>query len=537
MNYRALEDLIGILIKKSGYKITDLRVLEDTDYLTSRKNYLLEEIDNIKNKLDNSKYIDKDSKVKDEEEKKYLERTLSNLTNDKNNLELKLNDKTLKCHQKAKTSGELEISYEEIDKVKDAIKLISYKLDNFDYIDNDSISKDENYLSVLESELKEINASLDNKEKNPILIGTKLLDAFKNGEPLNNVKEDLDVLTISAKENYNKTLEEIKGSNIFELIDLYSNKKNDITDKINNSDYVSEKGKEELFEKTKYHNKRIETFKSTISGIEKRKEELSVLIEESNNLFEKTRIERLKKEEKLKNLEVLLFNESNLSNLDKEFSSIITSLIEEINGDKYLENKYKLDIENFNEEMRNLDINFNNMHNEIISEERSLEIINDRIDEKSSDLVSKFEDKIKLLGYTNRVNSLYNEQQYLYVNVDVIKEEIESIWARGDDKNEKTPKEIVNQEVVSSSMYDDISLNEDESNENNYLLDEEKTESVNENNEPSIEEKKEESNENNDTEKLESDNVEESNIKELETIKEDITEPLDDDFIEDIDYF
>ena len=522
MNYRALEDLIGILIKKSGYKITDLRVLEDTDYLTSRKNYLLEEIDNIKNKLDNNKYIDKDSKVKDEEEKKYLERTLSNLTNDKNNLELKLNDKTLKCRQKAKTSGELEISYEEIDKVKDAIKLISYKLDNFDYIDNDSISKDENYLSVLESELKEINASLDNKEKNPILIGTQLLDSFKNGEPLNNVKEDLDTLTIS--------------SNIFELIDLYSNKKNDITDKINNSDYANEKGKEDLFEKTKYHNKRIETFKSTISGIEKRKEELSVLIEESNNLFEKTRIERLKKEEKLKNLEVLLFNESNLSNLDKEFSSIITSLTEEINGDKYLENKYKLDIENFNEEMRNLDINFNNMHNEIISEERSLEIINDRIDEKSSDLVSKLEDKIKLLGYTNRVNSLYNEQQYLYVNVDVIKEEIESIWTRGDDKNEKKPKEFDTQEVVNSSMYDDVSLDIDESDENDYLLDEEETENVNENKKPSIEET-EDSNESNDTEKLESDNVEESNIKELETIKKEITEPLDDDFIEDIDYF
>ena len=47
MNYRALEDLIGILVKKSGYKITDLRVLEDTDYLVSRKNYLTEEIDSI----------------------------------------------------------------------------------------------------------------------------------------------------------------------------------------------------------------------------------------------------------------------------------------------------------------------------------------------------------------------------------------------------------------------------------------------------------------------------------------------------------
>lgn len=43
------------------------------------------------------------------------------------------------------------------------------------------------------------------------------------------VKDLLDTLTERAKNNYERTLDEIKGSNIFELIDLYNNKKNDIT--------------------------------------------------------------------------------------------------------------------------------------------------------------------------------------------------------------------------------------------------------------------------------------------------------------------
>lgn len=510
MNYRALEDLIGILVKKSGYKITDLRVLEDTDYLELRKNYLTEEIDSIKSKLDTHDYIDKDKKIKDEEEKKYLTETLNNLKNQKSELELKLNDKTLKCKVKAKTTGDIEVITKELNSVEELIEVVNYKLDNLSYTDDSDKSKDEVYLNTLERELSLVNEALDNKEKNSILIGTELLSAFKNNRSLVEVKDLLDTLTERAKNNYERTLDEIKGSNIFELIDLYNNKKNDITNVLEKNNYSSDEIKESLFEKTKYHNKRIETFKSTITGIEKRKEELNTLIDESKNLFLSTRIERLKKEEKLKTLEELLFNESNLNNLESEYASIINLLNDEINSDKFLENKYELDIENFNEELRNLDINYNNLHNEIIKEERSLEILNDRIQNDGVDTLSKFEDKIKQLEYTNRINSLYNEQQYLYVNVDVIKEEIESIWSRGDDtQTNKVPK--IKEELVKTSMYDE---DEEETKESSSI----------ETQETSSEEPVE----------IENTTEEKVNSSEEQETKEENT---DDDFLEDIDYF
>ena len=510
MNYRALEDLIGILVKKSGYKITDLRVLEDTDYLASRKNYLTEEIDSIKSKLDTHDYIDKDKKIKDEEEKKYLTETLNNLKNQKSELELKLNDKTLKCKVKAKTTGEIEVITKELNSVEELIEVVNYKLESQSYMDDSDKSKDEVYLNTLERELSLINEALDNKEKNSILIGTELLSAFKNNRTLVEVKDLLDTLTERAKSNYERTLEEIKGSNIFELIDEYNNKKNDVTSILEKNNYSSDEIKESLFEKTKYHNKRIETFKSTITGIEKRKEELNTLIDESKNLFLSTRIERLKKEEKLKCLEELLFNESNLNNLESEYASIINLLNDEINSDKFLENKYELDIENFNEELRNLDINYNNLHNEIIKEERSLEILNDRIQNDGVDTLSKFEDKIKQLEYTNRINSLYNEQQYLYVNVDVIKEEIESIWSRGDDtQTSKSPK--IKEELVKTSMYDE----DDEETKESSSVEAQETSSE----EPV---------------KIENTTDEEVNTNEEQEV---IEEKTDDDFLEDIDYF
>ena len=510
MNYRALEDLIGILVKKSGYKITDLRVLEDTDYLASRKNYLTEEIDSIKSKLDTHDYIDKDKKIKDEEEKKYLTETLNNLKNQKSELELKLNDKTLKCKVKAKTTGEIEVITKELNSVEELIEVVNYKLESLSYMDDSDKSKDEVYLNTLERELSLINEALDNKEKNSILIGTELLSAFKNNRTLVEVKDLLDTLTERAKSNYERTLEEIKGSNIFELIDEYNNKKNDVTSILEKNNYSSDEIKESLFEKTKYHNKRIETFKSTITGIEKRKEELNTLIDESKNLFLSTRIERLKKEEKLKCLEELLFNESNLNNLESEYASIINLLNDEINSDKFLENKYELDIENFNEELRNLDINYNNLHNEIIKEERSLEILNDRIQNDWVDTLSKFEDKIKQLEYTNRINSLYNEQQYLYVKVDVIKEEIESIWSRGDDtQTSKAPK--IKEELVKTSMYDE----DDEETKESSSVEAQETSSE----EPV---------------KIENTTDEEVNTNEEQEV---IEEKTDDDFLEDIDYF
>ncbi len=448
MNYRALEDLIGILVKKSGYKLSDLKVLEDKDYLLERKEYLTNECDKLRSKIEEDKYVDKDKKTKLEEEKKYLEDTLSSLQNDSTNLSSKLEDNNLDDDSEIRTKAKLDVVSAEIERVKDSVKLIDFKLDKKCYTDSYSKCKDKVLLESLESEIKRIDKSLDIKENNPVLIGNSLLDKFKSGEKLESVREELDCLIKTARNNYEHTLEEVKGSNIFELIDKYANKKRSLKDRLDDNDYNDEKEKENIFEKSKYHNKRIETFRNTIDGIDKRKKELEILIEESDNLYLNTRSERISKEEFLDELLLRLYHESNLSLID-QYSESINVLRQDIINDKTLENKYNQDIQVYMDEIRNLDINTSSLHNEIIAEEKCLDILNSKV-QNDVTLSSKFEDEIDLLHDSNRITSLENEQQYLYVNVDVIKNEIEELWNRGNSGITET-----------SSMYDEEEIKED----------------------------------------------------------------------------
>ncbi len=227
---------------------------------------------------------------------------------------------------------------------------------------------------------------------------------------------------------------------------------------------IVDKEKESIFEKTRYHNKRIEALNSMNSGITKRREELNVLVEESLNLYNSSRNERLLKEEKLEELLSSLYKESNLND---SLESIINNIRLDITNLKYLENKYNLDVQGYLEEIRNLDINSNNLENEISAEERCLEVLNNMLNNSTS-LVEELETNIDLISSSNRVNSLTNEQQYLYVNVDVIKEEIENIWGKGNDKplvetttsmyeEEENPKDEVEEEPIE----EDTSLEEE----------------------------------------------------------------------------
>ena len=70
-------------------------------------------------------------------------------------------------------------------------------------------------------------------------------------------------------------------------------------------------------------------------------------------------------------------------------------------------------------------------------------ITQDLLDNKENDLLDKLSDNIELLKSSNRVENLINEQQYLYVNVDVIKEEIINLWNKESSSNKKVkdPKE------------------------------------------------------------------------------------------------
>ena len=83
------------------------------------------------------------------------------------------------------------------------------------------------------------------------------------------------------------------------------------------------------------------------------------------------------------------------------------------------------------------------------------------------DSLAKFEDKVNFLVYSNRIDSLVNEQQYLYVNVDVIKDEIISIWNKGEEgpnggtRSSSTVKFGKNNPVVDIDVEDEPEVDEE----------------------------------------------------------------------------
>jgi len=455
MNYRALEDLIGILVKKAGFKLSDLKVEEDIDFLVDRKKYIEGEISTLKSKLDTFEYLDKDERAKDEEEKKYLDESLTVLNNNLSELDSKINEKNTKPNTRNRLLGEKDVLVKEITSVTEALELVNLKLQNKAYFDSNSKSKDEKALAVLEDELNEINASLDIKYKHPVILGNKLLEAFKDGKSFDTVSDEFSELLRIAKNEFDKTTSEVKDSNIFELMDRYTNKKRDVSVNLEKNDYNSENIKQDLFEKEKYHNSRLETFKATLDGIEKRKEELRVLIDESKKLYDNLHKDIQYKESRMNELVNVLYNEANLIIEEEEYVKVINDLRNEIVDDKYLENKYNNDIQGFKDEVKNLDINYTNINAEIASEERSLEIVHEKLNNKNNDIISRLQDKVNFLVYSNRVDNLVNEQQYLYVNVDVIRDEILSMWGKGDDSsniNGRVKGELITEEMIAPEV-------------------------------------------------------------------------------------
>ena len=455
MNYRALEDLIGILVKKAGYKLTDLKVEEDIDFLEERKKYLESEITSLKNRLDVDNYVDKEEKLKDEDEKTYLEETLKSLNNTLSELDNKLNDKNIKSSIKRKTMGEKALLVNEISRVTELLELANLKLQNKAYYDNSSKTKDMEQLNILESELKEVEASLEVKYKNPVILGNKLLDAFKENKSFESVSALFESLLRQARSEYERTSGEVKDTNIFELMDKYGGMKRAASTNLESNNYSSEEIRQSLFEKERYHNSRLDTFKSTLEGIDRRKEELKTLIDESKKLYDGINREINLKEDKLNSLVNILYNEVNLVEDEEEYKKQVNELRNEIVDDKYLENKYNSDIQSFKDEVKNLEINYSNINSEIAKEQKSLEIIHDKLNNKIMDNMSKFSDKVNYLVFSNRIEHLLNEQQYLYVNVDVIKDEVANLWNKGEAcLSNKKQEEVKDDKEEVTSMYE-----------------------------------------------------------------------------------
>lgn len=385
MNYRALEDLVNILVKKTGYKLNDLKLEEDIDDLEDRKKSLLNELDTI---------------------------------TDKENL-----------------------------KSKYLIKSINKEIEN-------------------------IELMLDIKYNNPVILGNKLLDSYRNEESLDSVLDVLESLVKKARSEYEFTHEEVKTSNIFELMDKYSTKKRNFTDNLENNKYFSNDNKESMILRISYHNSRIEELKRELEVIDRKKEEVLALQNDAEDVIKRVHKDIETMSERLNSLVKDYYSEDNILR-DNKLSNLINTVRYEIADLSYLEGKYNDDIKSYKSKVKELDSKVIETNERINLEEKLLSITEDLINKEENDLLLRFRENIEALSASNRVDNLVNEQQYLYVNVDVIKDEIIALWNKEGSKVVPKKEENIVEEVT-SSMYEEEykeDTNEEETEELDNTID------------------------------------------------------------------
>lgn len=535
MNYKALEDLINILVKKSGTDLGIQIVSNEVARLEEKKKKLTKEKNKLEEKLEKNDYILQIEKDKDLNEKNYLEKTIKQLNQEKEEYYAELEAfnrilesgetyfksveedinrlncllKKLMIKNEIKPSEENSKYYEEtienikglekeinrkkyleeeIIRVEDEIntnntKLIEVekKISESSYMDDLTFNKDKLILNNCKKEIEIVEKSIKMWQNSPEVLGGKILDAFKSDKDIKEVKEEIETLIKMANCELKYTQEEINGSNIFEVIDNYEKLSTNLESKVNSYTYDNEEEKNRIHIKQTYHKEKIAKCKANLEGINSRKAEVLNLISVSKNLSEDVKQARMCSENKLTYLEERLYTINTLDISDDELKNIDTLIGEiktEIENNKYLENEYIDDIYAYKEELKNLDINYATLQNEINKEEKILEILNSEISSNDicEDKISKLSDSILLIEYTDRVKSLKNQQQYLYVDSKVIKEEIYNLWNRSGSSDRKeiiveTEKDEIKEPITEIDEEQDNNHNENSNNNEVEILD------------------------------------------------------------------
>ena len=540
MNYKALEDLINILVKKSGTDLAVQVVSNEVARLEEKKKKLVKEKSKLDDKLEKGDYVLQMDKDKDLNEKSYLEKMIKLLNQEKeehyselegfnrtlesgetyfksleedvkrlNKLakkfmvknEIKPTDEVKKEYEEtieSIKSKEKEINRkkyleEEIVRIEDEINSntirlheVEKKINESSYTDDLTFNKDKLMLENCKKEIEIVDASIEMWQNSAEVLGGKILDAFKSDKDISEVKEEIDALVKMASCELKCTQEEINGSNIFEIIDNYEKLSVNLRGKVFSYNYDNEEEKNRIHVKQTYHKEKISKYKANLEGINSRKAEVLNLISVSKNLSEDVKEARMHSENELYYLESRLYGVNTLDVQEDELKNIdalIGEIKVDIENNKYLENEYIDDIYAYKEELKNLDINYATLQSEINKEEKILEILNSEI--SSNDIcenkISKLADSVLLIEYNERVKSLKNQQQYLYVDSKVIKEEIYNLWKRSgsDDREEIVEKK---EEILESEENQEESIsNEEEIHENNNVEKNTKTDVVSEN--------------------------------------------------------
>ncbi len=504
MDFKALEDLVNILVKKNGTEL-------DAEIANYQKNKLEEklkrigkDISNFKNEVNEKRYYDEEARSKDEQkllqretEISALESTLNSykeeldtfsrviesgetkynsLLREKKNIstelveinreqriaflegesknteastvEEKLGNVYDTLCRKTFLEEEIEIQSAELLRLKETRDFIKTRIESDNYYKGLDKVRDKEELKILENEEKLIEECLKEWETNAELYGAYILDAYKSNKDFDYIREKLDYLVIGAKNELSKTQAEIEDSNIFKEMDKYVKLTEDLNEKIKTYSYIdSEKEKIIEFE-IEYKDKKLSKLKEKKKVLESDISSLESLIKEITHMYEVIKKNRILLKEKLNEKQERLFNTNLKIVSDKEMKdieSLISSIKDAIETSKEEENKYIKDINKYKCELTKKTCELKEITKEIESDNTS--------DENNLNSLELLNDKILLLEYQNRLDSISKQKQYLYVDPEVIREEIEMLWNRKknsntEEKTYKKPREIITSEVI-----------------------------------------------------------------------------------------
>lgn len=542
MNYKALEDLINILVRKCGTELNADIAKKEIVILENRLKKVRSDIESLREYISNNDYK---YTSKYEKENSYIELLKSDIDNLVNKKSECLSE--LKEYEKLEEDGVSHI--ESLIKEKEALeqyanclnrdrnyflleKSSKYDEYNSKYLEvknnlNNEINEIEKYNLLLEqakeidSELEKLNKEYENitsvnKEfidvsdkvkdelrleellneenilinkiekwqKNPELIGKTILEEYNKGTTIEDVNPLIEELIEYANNEYKKTSIEVKESNIFGTMDKYNKNINYISSEVSKGSYKDLNRQDYLSTIKGYHKDKLKLNKTELENLYKKKEEYSSLINVITLLKDEIKKRRINSQRELISYESRLFdaNMVNISESDmKEFDKLISSIKDEITENTNLEYEYSIDIENYEEKL-------NNIENRISSLEKFISTFEEKVNNiminspKSGFVDSKklLNDKLLLVEYDNRLKSISNQQQYLYVDSKVIKEEIMNLWnvkdednILGDEIEDYTYEEDIHEELENEPddilVIDDIEDKEEVKNEENKI--------------------------------------------------------------------
>lgn len=280
-------------------------------------------------------------------------------------------------------------------------------------------------LEYLLKEKELILSCLEDVSKNALTYAEEIMQSYKEKKPYSVVKDKVETLVSMAKKELEKTQSEIDETNIFTEMEKYNNKISQMLEEINLKDYKNGYKITVISAMNKYKDSKLKALYKAQNFIPKQIEASERIILELTSICEKLKVNRAVLMKKLNEIKTTFY--SNLLNRYykdniSEIKNIIKSLEAEIEETKTFENKYKKEIKDYQEQISKKQKYLIELEKNIKREEEN--IIPSDINNGADNL----KDKIELLKEEDRLDSLTKEQQYLYVDSDVIKEEIELLW-------------------------------------------------------------------------------------------------------------